>query len=448
MSNEQTNTDEEISLKEMRKKIEAKIEDSLPDAFKKRHESKEQDIAALVENMREVDEITAKRIIEAMLFASNRPIVMNEFKKVLRGYTPSKIEKQIKALQIEYEREGRSFEIKEVAQGYELTTIPEYFRWLNKVDVPQASKSVSRATLETLAILAYKQPATRSEIAELRGVDVGGVMTTLLEKNLVKIVGRKEVPGRPLLYGTTDLFLEHFGLKSLADLPRIHEIKEIVEAAIEKENFIEQEKAEKQAEEIRKKKAVDAEETADLERQRSEIQGKYQEIAGQIEDVAVLKEKALSAILSPQQIEEGVEGEAMAAVEEGVENPVRGEDDAGQKEPSLSDTARVEDALSEEQEETETSGDDALAFEEGMVNPADNDLSEECDIDEATIEKQESTPEEETFDDVAIHENSVDEETEHMTEMLEKTVVGGAAEEDVAHDEATIIKVDCEEEEK
>jgi len=240
---------EKVKLKEIRKKLESQIEASLPTEFKERHKQREMQQEASVQNIREVDEQTAKRIVEAVLFSASRPISVNEMRKILRGYSVSKIEILVQKLQEEYRCAERSFCINEVAHGYELSTLPYYYRWLRKADMQRRDKTASPATLETLAILAYKQPVTRAEIEILRGVDVAGILSTLLEKKFIRIVGRKEVPGRPLMYATTDLFLQHFGLKSLSDLPRINEIKEFVQSTIKKETLVEQEKIETQQEE-------------------------------------------------------------------------------------------------------------------------------------------------------------------------------------------------------
>jgi segregation and condensation protein B len=306
MSDAEKVNQEEIDFKDIRKKLEAKIEEALPEEFKRRHEQKSVEEVDL-EGMREVDEITAKRIIEALLFSSAKPVTVSDIKKILRGYKPSKIDNLIRDLQAEYERESRSFRIHEVAGGFELATLGEYYQWLKKLDLQKKGKAASFAALETLAVLAYKQPVTRGEIEELRGVDVSGTIATLLERNFIKIVGRKEVPGRPLLYSTTDFFLQHFGLRSLADLPRVHEIKEIVEAAIKKETLLEQERVEEQLQEQERKKELEQAEVAELTRQREEIKQKYEEIAGEVEGVKVMRPREMSDIVNPQEAQEGAE---------------------------------------------------------------------------------------------------------------------------------------------
>ena len=204
-------------------------------------------------------DLSLKRIVEALLFASSKPLMVNEIKKVVgagprarpeqdgfpgagqpQGVAPTtkQMESILRELKEEYEREDRSFELIEIAGGYQIVTRKVYATWLAKLEFQKKLKQASRSALETLAILAYKQPVTRAEVEELRGVDISGVLSTLVEREFVKIVGKKEVPGRPFLYGTTEKFLEHFGLKSLADLPQIGEIKSMVERAVRKEEMI------------------------------------------------------------------------------------------------------------------------------------------------------------------------------------------------------------------
>lgn len=183
-------------------------------------------------------EATPKRILEALLFASAKPLTANDIRKILQGMSAKEIQAFVAELGEEYNRDGRSFELIEIAGGWEMVTRREFAPWLARLELQRKIRQASRSALETLAILAYKQPVTRAEIEDLRGVDVAAVLSTLLERGFVKIVGKKEVPGRPFLYGTTEKFLEHFGLKSLAGLPNIGEIKNLVERAVRKEELI------------------------------------------------------------------------------------------------------------------------------------------------------------------------------------------------------------------
>ncbi len=137
-------------------------------------------------------------------------------------------EAALEELAADYARDGRGLQLVEVAGGWQITTRPEYNDWVRELLDPKTPTRLSIQALETLAVVAYKQPVTLPEIIDLRGVKSGGVIKTLLEKRLIRIVGRKEVVGRPMLYGTTRQFLLHFGLKDLAELPRIEEFAEVL----------------------------------------------------------------------------------------------------------------------------------------------------------------------------------------------------------------------------
>ncbi|MEW6664082.1 MAG: SMC-Scp complex subunit ScpB [Thermodesulfobacteriota bacterium] len=165
-----------------------------------------------------------KLIVEALLFASDKPLTAREIHSILPDVKIGDISSALRVLRYEYEALGRSFTLKEVADSYQFRSHPEYGSYI--LTLYQTSPSrLSRAGLETLAIIAYKQPILRQEIERLRGVDSGGVVKMLLEKGLVRIVGRKNLPGRPLIYGTTKKFLEVFDLKDLESLPKMKEIK-------------------------------------------------------------------------------------------------------------------------------------------------------------------------------------------------------------------------------
>ncbi len=183
-----------------------------------------------------------KQVIEAILFAASRPVSTGDIKRALPHYSAEKIEILVRELQTEYMNAGKSFRIEEVAGGFQCTTDPKFAPWIMKLERDRKTKQATQSALETLAILAYKQPVTRAEIEDLRGVDISGVLSTLLERNLIQIVGRKEVPGRPFLYGTTNRFLEHFGLKSVADLPNISEIQSLVDQSVKREELLRNEK--------------------------------------------------------------------------------------------------------------------------------------------------------------------------------------------------------------
>jgi segregation and condensation protein B len=225
---------ETVKLKELRRELEMEIEGRLP-------QEAGGEIKVQIEKLDEalaLDEATAKGVMEALLFSAGRPLSVSDLRRVLKGYTAERIEALLAALKADYERENRSFRLKEIANGYEISTEPKFAPWIMKLELQKRARQASQSALETLAILAYKQPVTRAEIEDLRGVNSSGVLAALLEKGFIRIAGRKEVPGRPLLYGTTDKFLEYFGLKSLAELPNLTEIKELVTNMIREEELI------------------------------------------------------------------------------------------------------------------------------------------------------------------------------------------------------------------
>ncbi|HXB54400.1 MAG TPA: SMC-Scp complex subunit ScpB [Vicinamibacteria bacterium] len=169
-----------------------------------------------------------RAVLEALIFASPQPLTPREITEVMGGVPREAWQAALEELRRDYARDGRGLQLLEIAGGWQITTRPEYNDWVRELLDPKAPTRLSIQALETLAVVAYKQPVTLPEIIELRGVKSGGVIKTLLEKRLIRILGRKEVVGRPILYGTTKQFLLHFGLKDLGDLPRIEEFAEVL----------------------------------------------------------------------------------------------------------------------------------------------------------------------------------------------------------------------------
>jgi segregation and condensation protein B len=169
-----------------------------------------------------------RAVLEALIFASPQPVTSREITTVMEGVPKSAWLEALAEIQGDYARDGRGLQVVEVAGGYQITTRPEYNDWVRQLLDPKPTTRLSIQALKTLAVIAYKQPVTGPEVIELRGVKSGGVMKTLLEKRLIKITGRKEVVGRPILYGTTKQFLLHFGLKDLSELPKIEEFAEVL----------------------------------------------------------------------------------------------------------------------------------------------------------------------------------------------------------------------------
>jgi segregation and condensation protein B len=166
-----------------------------------------------------------KLIIEALLFSSDKPLTIKDFRDCLPDTDAKDIKSALTILEHDFEAMERSFSLKEVAGGYQLRSRPEYGAYILRM-LQSTPNRLSRAAMETLAIVAYKQPILRHEIEKFRGVDVGGILKTLMEKDLVKIMGRKDLPGKPLIYGTTKRFLEVFDLKDITSLPKMNEIKD------------------------------------------------------------------------------------------------------------------------------------------------------------------------------------------------------------------------------
>ena len=166
-----------------------------------------------------------KRIVEALLFAVQEPISVRKICEVVEDVEAKEIREVIQQLREEYDTHDRVFQIEEIANGFQLLSRPEYQEWISKIRKKSGESKLSQQALETLSIIAYKQPIIRAEIEAIRGVQSGQMIRTLIEKGLVKITGRDEVLGRPLLYGTTTKFLDHFGLKSIKDLPKVEDLE-------------------------------------------------------------------------------------------------------------------------------------------------------------------------------------------------------------------------------
>jgi segregation and condensation protein B len=171
-----------------------------------------------------------KRIVEALVLGAPEPVSAQKIAEVVPGLETDDARALVAELGREYEEQGRAFEIWEVAGGYQLRTRPEYASYLRLLHRERPLR-LSRAALETLAVVAYRQPVTRAEIEAVRGVEADAVLKSLLDRHLVRIAGHREVPGRPMLYGTTRRFLEVFGLGRLDDLPTLRELEELLAPA-------------------------------------------------------------------------------------------------------------------------------------------------------------------------------------------------------------------------
>jgi len=177
------------------------------------------------------------RVVEALLFSAQKPLSIRELTAAIKGaedelspnefarVTEAEIAAALEQLKIEYVQEQHAFEITEKADGWQLVTDPVFVRWVRQLFPTPKPARLTAPALETLAIIAYRQPITRADVEAVRGVNIDGVLQTLMERGLVKIAGRAEIPGRPLLYETTQLFLDHFGLRTLDELPNVEELR-------------------------------------------------------------------------------------------------------------------------------------------------------------------------------------------------------------------------------
>ncbi len=172
-----------------------------------------------------------KSVVESLLFVSDAPLSLDRLCAVLEEYDRAEVRAAVAELREECYREGRGIILEEVAGGYQFRSRPENADFLRRLTRVKPAR-FSASSLETLAIIAYRQPVTRAEIEYLRGVDAGGVLKTLLEKRLIRILGKKDIPGKPLIYGTTREFLELFNLKDLAGLPTLKEVSELAAADV------------------------------------------------------------------------------------------------------------------------------------------------------------------------------------------------------------------------
>jgi segregation and condensation protein B len=171
-----------------------------------------------------------KRLLEAVLFAADKPVPASTLVQVLSGAREETVREALSELRREYEETGRSFILKEVGGGFLLLTHPAYEPWVRKLFRGRLTLRLSKSALETVAIIAYRQPISKAEIETIRGVNADGVLNTLLDRKLIRVVGRKPGMGRALLYGTTGDFLTYMGLNDLSELPQLDEMKAILES--------------------------------------------------------------------------------------------------------------------------------------------------------------------------------------------------------------------------
>jgi len=173
-----------------------------------------------------VEDAQLKAVLEALIFVSETPLTLDRMKEVLGGVSKRDLQRLLAEMMEEDRKGSRGIDLVEVAEGFQFRTLPEHAEWIRRLKKTK-STALSQPAMETLAIIAYRQPVVRMDIEKIRGVDSGGVLRTLLEKKLIKIIGKKDVPGKPLVYGTSKKFLEVFGLKDLADLPTLKDLESL-----------------------------------------------------------------------------------------------------------------------------------------------------------------------------------------------------------------------------
>lgn len=184
-----------------------------------------------------IDRDYLKQIVESLIFASDEPVSAEQLKKYIEDTTVREIKKAVEQLNLEYSQQNRAFQITTFAGGFQMVTREAFAQWVKKLFFKRIKQRLSQAALETLAVVAFKQPVSNSEISSIRGVNCDGVLRTLLERKLITISGRSDGPGRPLLYKTTKEFLVYFGINSISDLPKPREIEELLK---DKENLPEE----------------------------------------------------------------------------------------------------------------------------------------------------------------------------------------------------------------
>jgi segregation and condensation protein B len=251
---------------------------------------------------------TQKSLVEALVFAAKEPLTISQIRAIYQGEGPQaflhnldgdEIIESIEELNAEYDKTEKPYRIVQIAGGYQFSTLPIYAEWLGRLYKEQSRRKLSQSGIETLAIVSYKQPITKADIETIRGVNCDYVLKTLLEKELVTVVGRAHAPGRPLLYGTTREFLKHFGLNEITDLPRPREIEEILgESQFETERRMLE--AQAGAEKMK-------EEEPDFKSRLPHIPKKKPELDGSVEIVPKKSQREIRTVRTEKSLEQGQE---------------------------------------------------------------------------------------------------------------------------------------------
>jgi len=187
-----------------------------------------------------MSEGNVKSVIEALLFTSDKPIMLEQFKNVLGNMQTDEVRGVIEELKKEYAALNRGIQVTEIAGGFQMITSPNFAPFIKKFYKQRKVERLSKPAMETLGMIAYKQPVTKQEIESLRNVNADGVVQSLMSKGLVRVVGRRKAPGRPFVYGTTRQFLQYFGLKSLEELPKIENFQAVLPPQEVEQNLTEE----------------------------------------------------------------------------------------------------------------------------------------------------------------------------------------------------------------
>ncbi|MEK7749241.1 MAG: SMC-Scp complex subunit ScpB [Bacteroidota bacterium] len=331
---------------------------------------------------------TMKNLVEALIFAAQEPLTVKQIKGIYeqggegetRSIDADEVRGIVAELNAEFQQQDKPYRILQIAGGFQFATLAQYAEWLGKLYKEQARRKLSKSSTETLAIIAYKQPIGRPEIEAIRGVNCDYVLATLLEKDLVTIVGRASTPGRPLLYGTTREFLKHFGLNEITDLPRPREIEEILgESQFETERRM----LEAQAGALEMKK-----EEEDFKSRLPHIPKRKPDLGGEVKIVERKKQREIKTAGSQEQ------DEAKHADQEKLDFA-----DANRVDTTpvpLDDTLHIEPSDDMKVESTDSVDLQPLEVEPpALISPHDNaDKSEPEQVAEPPLEKAESIPEE------------------------------------------------------
>ena len=347
-----------------------------------------------------------KKIIESLLFVSDKPLLTREIKAIIKDELPEdiKVENILKEMQQEYIQLDRAFELKFVADGWTFATKSEYSVWIKKLLKERTVLKLSPSAMEVLAIIAYKQPITRAEIDVIRGVDCGGVIDTLTDRKFIKIVGRKETLGRPLLYGTTQEFLRHFGLSHLSELPVIDTVKDISPNQEEKAQelpFGSQEDQQVQEQTEQEQNSADTAEQTNQEEQQEQVEQVSEEIEDQQNQEQMDKEQAEQEQNSADTAEQNNQEEQQEQIEQ--EQIIEG----------INDQQNQEQTEQEQSEQEQISADTAEQNNQEEQQEQVEQISEE--IEDQQVQEQmdkEQAEQEQNFAD-NTEQNNQEEQTEY-----------------------------------